>query len=293
MKFLSSSLLCYLCFSINSVSWAQNALPGDPEKLFLEAENRTARQKRLEEKKNKLEKADWVKLALNMTGDSDEISQKAIEQLRAIPKIERLLEKAIQGPYRGLALDSIAALTLTTLSPILLELAAKDEDGFIYQTLNTLLTPENSKTILETYQKRLIDLDSPQRPSGPASLAMIDTLTRLKIPLSFKLMESYLNHEFFETRLMTLRNLQIAIEAGSAEFPKKNIYLPLLKKAFQGKPYQLRLNALFIWQGLSPALQDFSSTYLNSCMRDTQMDLRAECQFTIDRYNQSKEGGKQ
>ena len=236
---------------------------------------KTERDARIETKKKKLESADWIKLALNLTGDSPEIESQAKKDLKKIPNLRELLKAQIPGgPYQGLALDVIVTLDLKDFFPHLVQASEKDEDGFIVLAINSLIDDKNAQFLADTYLKRLADTHSALRASAPARVAMLDTLERLHVFVGAELFPSLLDDESHEVRLMALRSLRSELLSQ-----KQEALLPLLQQSLRAKPFQLRTAALFLWKDIPIELKNKSLLYLEPvCESDPNTLVKKLCE---------------
>jgi len=261
------------------------AMPILPVIEFSESERQAfIRGERIRNKEDKLLDADWSKLALLLTGESPEIETLAKKRLKNFPELNNILRKELAGPFASLALDVIATFEKKEFFDELLALSSKDEDGFVAQTLNLLIDEKNFPILVDTYTKYLSDEKLRSSLSPPARIAYIDTLHRLEVPLKNSTYVSLFDDPSFELRIMTMRHLKNSILKS-----KDSDLLDAYKKAFRAEPVELRLLAIDSLNDIPSHLRSEARSFLNQCVRDTSMIVRAECQSAVDKVASDKE----
>ncbi len=183
----------------------------------------------------------WTREALRLSGGSDQTRRQALGQLRQQPHLHELLLKELAGPQRGLALDVISALEMRSFLPTLLEKAQTDESGFIYLTINTLLTMQNRDEVVAIYRQRLF-CPPACKTSPAAQVILLDALSFIHEKLPYN-----------DLRLLLLSpgawpEVKAAVVAYVREQTLEqndNRYLPLLKIALADPSLQLREQTIY------------------------------------------------
>jgi len=221
--------------------------------------------------------ADWSQHALRLTGESDEVRTQSLQQLRKIPELEKILRGELGGPNRYLALDVIAALPLPKMFDDVLRAAERDETGFFYNALNSLVTMKNRRRIATVYAERA----TTDRTPPPARIVLLDTLTRLGVLLPAAQLRPLLTQTSFEVRSATL-----AYARHFLLHARPKDYLPLVLQAAGNGPYQIRIQALSLLSELARAARPGSpemqvsarlAPLLLACQRDGQPEIQKFC----------------
>lgn len=188
--------------------------------------------------KNPKPALDWASEALRMTGESELIREQALKNLRRIPQLEMILRRQLNGPQRGLALDVISALEIRSLFPDLLKIARDDTTGFVYITLNNLMTSKNRYDLVKFYKKQLL-CKFLCTISGPSQVVIIETLARLNEELPIEdLQDLYSDTQWPEVQAAILDYARSAILHH-----KKEAYVQILKDGLNSDIHQLREQA--------------------------------------------------
>ncbi len=122
---------------------------------------------------------DWTEPALRLTGLGTGPKVRAVHQLKSMPDLNTRLRAALDGPYKLLALDVIAALRLSEFVAEMRDRAGLDESGFFYLTLNSFITPENQEEMYALYLTRLAEASGPPA----AKVILLDTLGRVGVEI--------------------------------------------------------------------------------------------------------------
>jgi hypothetical protein len=174
-----------------------------------------------------------------MTGESDEVRQRALARLDKRPKLKETLQNEITGPKRALALDVISALNYQSLLPDLLKIAGEDETGFVFLTINNLMTDKNRAELVTFYKKQLL-CKHLCTLSAPSKVVILETLGRLNEALGVADLQSlYKEATWPEVQGAVLDYARLAV----LKF-KKNAYAVLLKQGLEAEALQLREQAL-------------------------------------------------
>ncbi|MCM2277386.1 MAG: hypothetical protein NDJ89_04865 [Oligoflexia bacterium] len=216
----------------------------------------------------------WPELALRLTGESEAERKRAIQALRTLPGLEAELRKELPlaepSTRRFLALDVIAILGLRNLLPELLAASAHDDTGYSYHAINALLDEDSRAQATRIYRERLAE----RRTSAASKVALLDTLARLAAPLEERLLERLLledsSHEVRSAALSYLRHFAVRLRQPDG--------LVLLEKLLEDtQPYQLRLQALYLFSELPPSIRRARARLLKACAGDPHPEVRAFC----------------
>lgn len=214
--------------------------------------------------------APWTNWAKRFTGESDDIKRRAIQQLRKNPRLTEELLHALNGSDRLLALDVIGTLRLTQFIRPLRQLAKSDPSGMVFVTLNSLMTKENQKKLVNFYLGELANTTLVQ----PSKVVILDTLSRLQISVDRNLLEQFIKNDLSpELQSATLRYLRPTLR----RYPNHRD-LRLLREALEGSSLQIRMQALYLFSELPPETKRFWNPILNSCQTDKFEPVRALCQ---------------
>lgn len=176
-----------------------------------------------------------------MTGESDEVRERALRRLRKIPDLENTIKKELNGPKKALALDVISALEMRSLLPDLLGAALNDETGFVYLTLNNLMTSKNRGELVPFYKKQLL-CRFMCKTSGPAQVVIIETLARLNEEIEVAELEKL----FDKTSWPEVQGAILDYTRYMVTKFKKDSYAVLLKKGLEAETIQLQQQTLSV-----------------------------------------------
>jgi hypothetical protein len=208
----------------------------------------------------------WDALALRLSAESSASYAKVVAELRRVPQLETKLRAALRGDQRYLAMDVISALQLTGLMPDLVAGAEKDETGFSLNAINSLLSPRNAQFVSDFYRRRVF---VPALPPA-ARAVMLDTLGRLGTPLSVARTKAVVEEDpspdaksaaLYYARLLILRR-------------GREDYLPVLASGLRARPFQIRVQALFLASELRPAARARLGV---ECAQDRNAEVRDVC----------------
>ncbi len=213
-------------------------------------------------------KNEWPQLAVRLTGEADQVRKKAISELRDLPQLEAVLRKELSGERKFLAIDVISALKLEVLLPDLLKFSEKDESGFFYNAINALMDGENRTELLTLYRARIGNDSTP----AAAKVALLDTLSRLQIPLGAPLLKKLvLQDPSADVRSAALHYVRQFLLKKDMEF------FPLVALALHSDPFQLRIQAMYLISELNPKWRSFVLRELEECMEDDNSEVREAC----------------
>jgi hypothetical protein len=180
--------------------------------------------------------ASWQDTARRLTGESEEVTRHAIEDLRDREKIEDELRVALATKDQALALETIAALRWDALLPDLISATWQDEkgdpQGAIFLAINALISPENQERIARLYLDRLKP-DRRYRLSIPAQTVILDTVARMGIRLPYSDIWALLHDRAYDLRLAALAYARQMYRQGKFD------YLGVIEEAQGLPPYQL------------------------------------------------------
>lgn len=215
---------------------------------------------------------DWSRDAVRLTGESDYVREQALNRLKKRPDLENILRQQLRGPKQPLALDVISALDMVELLPDLLQVAKKDENGFVYLAINNLMNSENKNKIVSIYEHHLFCPASCQA-SGPAQVVILDTLSRLGESFSPQQIESLLASPWPEVRFSALNYVRTALLKRN-----QGQYLHLVKQALHGQPLQLREQALYLASELTDVQQKQILASMSNCQNTFGPTARVLCE---------------
>ena len=217
--------------------------------------------------------ATWPQLAERMTGESDQVRERCLSELKAMPHLDQLLKAELREPtqpsrtHMYLALDIIAALKLRELLPDLIELSESEPSGYLYQTINTLVTPQNRAAITELYRQRL----SGARTQPAARMALIDTLARFGAAIEASELEQLLRDSSVDVRQAALSYARTFLIRGL-----QPNYLPLVREQLKRGTFLLRVQAVFLLRDLQHGRLPLGN-WRETCRGDASDAVRALC----------------
>ncbi len=179
------------------------------------------------------------------------------------------------GAFAVVAARAANALHVTEVATDLEKTFQKNQDWSIALALASLAAPSQKSKLAQTWQAKLASFESPTR------LAILQTLTEWKSPLSSALFNSLLEDESSQVRIAAVRNFtqtkeKLALSDAIARY----------KKAFALKPYQARLEAMAEFALLSkidharyaPAIDE---TFKANCKKEDKPDVKHECERIV------------
>jgi hypothetical protein len=190
----------------------------------------------------------WVDWAERLSGESDWVRERAIDQIRKTPNLEEVLRRELDGPHRLLAMDAITSLSMKQMLPRLMELSERDEDGFSYLAINALIAPDTQEKIAALYRLRLEGKEEPEERSSVAKMAMLDGLALMHVPLSREALGKLLADSSFEARSAALGYLY-----SMRAQPQIAALIPDLLAKVGPRPWQIRQRARFLAEALPDA----------------------------------------
>ena len=218
---------------------------------------------------------DWEKLALRLNGASLDDQKIARVKLTQIPHLKDLLANELKGENRFLALDVISSLHIKTLLPNVIEGSVTDSTGFFYNAINALHDPSHAKMIGDLYIERL-GLVNSVSISPTAQVIMLDTIGRLGRGLNEETLWSFIRSPSFEVRSAALYYIRSRTVKRKLE-----PLFPMIEELLRGKPYQLRIQSIFLLSELKRSYRDTVNTLLQKCLNDPQSEVRTLCDRVI------------
>jgi hypothetical protein len=226
----------------------------------------------------------WAQEAFRLSGESEQIRQRAIRRLTETSQLDDLLKAALHDDDRNLALDVIAALHRTPLMPALMEssLKAVDPDGQVHLTLNALLDAETRPKLISFYQVR-ISASKNAPLSTPATLAILDGMSLMEAPLSSAVLLSLLESPNHDTRMAVMLYVKQLREKTHKDFGatvlKKltEINTPKISAPSRVAPPKLRVGIFFGYKDARP-LRFVGDRYERATLTDR---LTAPCTLSI------------
>jgi len=214
--------------------------------------------------------ATWVDWSRRLTLDTAKTPRTlVVRKLKRIKGLEEKLKQGLQDPLnRSYALDVIAALERTSFIDVLQAQVRSDPDGYVILTLNTLLDSKTYGPVATSYKNLLTDSLDDLSPG--ATVALVDSLTRWGSPLSMDTVESLLDHSYPEVKLATVSYLGAMV----LKF-KKTAYLKPMSELMSLSPYQVRLQALYLYDALPGERARLS--LLKSCKGDKNPIVQTKC----------------
>ncbi len=214
----------------------------------------------------------WTSHAMRFTGESEMVRQAAIAALRAMPDLKQKLFKALGTRDHFLALDVITALQMKDLVPELLVDAERDQTGYIYHTLNTLIQPKDEKRITGVYLDRL----DAGKAMPAAKIAMLDALARMGAALGAERISRYLKDESPEVRSSALSLLRMELIRRGLQRDLSLIEIPIRDTTFQ-----MRMQTLYLISEIPKPIRRANLTFifsvLDQCLKDPAESVRSFC----------------
>jgi HEAT repeat protein len=216
----------------------------------------------------------WPQLAERMTGESDRVHEQSLRDLRATPDLVKRLRAELRNPSQPsktkmfLALDVISALKMSEMLPDLIELSETESSGYLYNTINTLVTPENRAQMIELYKDRVSRTKTP----APARMSLIDTLARFGVPLPLAQMSDLLKDPVSDLRKTALAHARVFLVRGL-----QPSYLPLVKEQLKGGSFLLRVQAIYLLRELESVRRLPVGAWREDCLSDLSETVRALC----------------
>lgn len=180
---------------------------------------------------------EWAFYAMRLSGESEKVRRHALRRLRLIDDLNRRLVEGLRTRDRGLALDTIAALQLEPLLPVLIADSVHDGDGQIHLTLDALISRRTRDELSELFRAQLQPAEI-HRLSAASLIAILDGFVLMSENLPAQTLFALLRDPSYEVRIATvLYAREMSLKAGATA------YLPILKAALRSHPRELRLEA--------------------------------------------------
>lgn len=228
---------------------------------------------------------DWVKMARNLTGESESVRQKSLKRLRAMKDLDQVLTAEIEKPafengklntQRFLALDIVTALKRKSLMPVLISQSLADATASIYHTMNTLMTSQNVDSMMTLYHDRLLSYPS----SNTVKIALLDTLGRTGFELSLAELR-YLN-----------RNASFEVQSGILSYMRgimflKNrlLYQNMMSEIMIAGSFEIRMQTLFLYEELLSQKKLKLKDASLQCLQDTNKAIQNFCKKLVGSYS--------
>lgn len=213
----------------------------------------------------------WPELALRLTGESDEVRQRSLEKMRAMPNLETELRAALRTEKRHLAIDAIGALKLESLLPDLLALAEEDVSGFVHLGINALSGSRTASRILRSYKDRIEAVKGYSLPM-PVQVILIDELGRAGVALDPRLLVHRIRWSEYE-----VKSAVVAYAKRLLVTHLRQEYLPVLEEAASAKPWQVRAEALLALAQVKPSIGKPAAIIWSACEKDARAEVRELC----------------
>jgi len=188
-----------------------------------------------------VDKSEWRKWGLRLTGESQKVRNKAISKLKRIPDLAELLRFELEGKDYHQALDIITVLNIKELLPDLIRLSIYDDSGHFYLTLNTFTS---NRSVLSRIKKIYVSRLNDARGLGLApvvQMILLDTLGRAGVRLPLKSVLYFLEAEHYEIKSAAVyyARLHLLRKKPAVKF------IPVLKRAMNLEPFQLRVQTYY------------------------------------------------
>jgi hypothetical protein len=208
----------------------------------------------------------WQELSRNLGAEKSAVRQESAKKLAKISGLEKTLAAALTTEERPLAIKAIRGLGLQSLVPQLLETAKQDSsDWRLIVALNDFAPKAKNKSDFTSLYKKIAEDDGAETTSRVAAL---DGIGLLKENLPKDSLRHLLASDIFELQLSALDL------AGSGWADGQADYAPLLEKALDSDPYQLRLKALE-WIATAPAARQAGfRSQIESLTKDRHAPVR-------------------
>jgi len=212
----------------------------------------------------------------SLSSDSESIRTWALEQLKKIPPqdLDAQLKADLQSPHPNAALKVIRTLQQTSSLESVMSLAHKHPSTETYETLRSLLTPQNQNTISSLISQQLAS-DEAKLTSG-AVIVGLEILSLSSVDLPVTTARHFLTDKSYEVRIALVSYLRGLIKEG-----KTQPYLPLISDALVSSPYQLRLEAIEVAELLSKTQLSSLSSSLTKCSSDQNPEVQQKCKALI------------
>ncbi len=189
---------------------------------------------------------DWRSEARRFTGESEQVRARSIERLRADGELNDKLRAAFGTPDQFLAFDVISALRIRELLPALIEYSQRDESGYSYQVMNSLVGPAEAATLRKIYRERL----GARETSLASKVGLLDSLSRTSENLGVPRTVQLLSTEAPEVRSAALEYVRSRLlRRGRPE------YLPAVRLPLVSQDRLLRIQALYLLSELPAELR--------------------------------------
>lgn len=218
--------------------------------------------------------APWTQHARDLFTGDEEKAAKSKEWFRSQPGAMKELVAGLKDQdEKHLALDALVALQNREVVPFLLENLVTNRDGSYALALSALMNEENAQLILGRF-KRLLESDASAALPMALVLPALDTLGRLRVPLSSGTFTRLLSHYGPEVRLSLASYLRQNVTTQPRPYPEW-----LFDKRLGDPVHQVRLAALALQREFPSAFP--RSSALKTCRREKQDLLLKFCQRFI------------
>ncbi len=219
------------------------------------------------------EAGSWMDSARRFTGESEEVRKQSIAELKKRTELRSELKKALGTRDHFLALDVISVLELRSMLPELIAFSARDQTGYSYHAINSLITNDRLESIQQIYMERLFS----KKTSAAGKTAIIDSLSRLNVSLKEDQIKNLLNDSSPEVRSSLLNLIR-------TELIYRNVQrnLDYLDQTIADPSFQLRTQTLYLVSELPLKLKRSNLIRINGlldqCAHDPVTSVRALCE---------------
>ncbi len=213
----------------------------------------------------------WIQRARDLfTGDEAKLTQSRVWFNENPSTLPFLAENLSQLEEAHLALDTLVALDHREVIPYLLENLRQNFDGSYALALSAFLSAETAQKILPVF-KRLVEAEPLTLPP-PLLLPLLDTLSRLRVPLAQSTLDSLSQHPWPEVRSSLVLYLRELLARPSDHAPPEDLFTSLV----QDPVYQVRLSALYLFKEFLSGVD--AAAAKAACQREVHPVVQGFCQ---------------
>jgi hypothetical protein len=220
----------------------------------------------------------WDKLTRSALSAETDVSQASWNLLRRDKNIEAEVRDGLHSVHRTEALQLIQAFHLKNLFPELLKDLESTDDALTWRAAISIADGERKKTLSQLVTSKAET--SWTYLSNTAKWSLLSSAIELKSHIPAQMLTEVIESDSsYEARIQSARL------AGELLRAKSDVaYSEALKKAIQGNPYQLRLEAIRQISRQPASIQEKLRDTLKHCTTDTYNEVQEAC-------NQARKAG--
>lgn len=213
----------------------------------------------------------WDQLTRSALSAESEVSQVSWNLLKQDKNIEVEVREGLHSSHRIEALQLIQALHLKNLFPELLKDLETTDDALTWRAAISVADDEKKKILSELVTKKA--QQNWTILSNTAKWSILSSAIELKSHISAEMLtEVIVSDDSYEARIQSARL------AGELLRSKNDVaYSEALKKAIQGQPYQLRLEAIRQITRQPASIQQGLRDTLKHCAKDNYSEVKEAC----------------